>query len=275
MRIKHRKVLVEFIYLVTKDIVETLERKFGYRLGSGLKEEIKSWEGEFLSSFWPFIPEVMEKAELDASSVSKQLTGKVRETGCPVVSLDRVYVLDADQYLEVTRITDPETGEVRIAERPGTKPLQEQISDLKRYQRIVLADVGAFEGTTLLEICGAIEKEGIAIEGSYLGVSNYEANRKINNQRKLTTLNLFDLDEWIELRDFFGIDGRQAGMQDGVRLFIPYCENLAKWASIPKESEQEVADLCKRFNRRLMSALERDGCDLAKIGKAVKYSGGK
>ena len=260
---------------MTKDTVETLERKIGYQLSSKSKKKIKELEDRFLSSFWPYIIKAIDKVAIDASSVSKQLESLVCRNKYPVISLDRVYLTNADVYLEVTRITNPKTGEVRIAERPGSKPLQKQINNLKKYKRIVLADAGAFEGRTLLEICGALEGEYIKIQEIYLGFSSNETNRKINKSRKLTTLNLFDLYEWIELRDFFGIDGRNVGILYGTRQFIPYWENLSKWASIPKESEHDVTELCKEYNKILLEALKKERCDIRKIGQIVRYEGGK
>jgi len=212
---------------------------------------------------------------IDANAVSMELETKTRRNGYPVISLDRVYLTNADGYLEVTRITNPKTGEVKVSERPGNRPLSEQINGLRKYDKIVLADVGAFEGGTLLEISEMLEKSGLKIEEIYLGFSSNEANRKINKSRKLTALNLFDFYEWIEIRDFFGIDGRNVGMDSGTRLYIPYWENLPKWASIPREKEQEVAELCRYYNGTLLDLLKQRGYDVRKIGKTIIYEGGK
>ncbi|HIH14819.1 MAG: hypothetical protein QT08_C0009G0066 [archaeon GW2011_AR17] len=266
---------VVFTYLVTKDIVETLERKLGYSLDREIKEEVRDLENRFLYDFWQYIPENLDKVAVNANPVSAQLETMVRRNGFPVISLDRVYLTNADEYLEVTRITDPKTGEVKVSERPGNRPLDEQISSLRKYEKIVLADVGAFEGGTLLEISEMLENSGLDIEEIYLGFSSNKANRRINNNRKLTALNLFDFYEWIEMRDFFGIDGRNVGMDSDTRLYIPYWENLPKWASISKEKEREVAELCKDYNGILLGLLKQEEYDVRKIGRMIKYEGGK
>ena len=265
--------LVVFTYLITKDIVETLERKIGYELDTELIEQINILEDEFLFDFFKFIPNNIKKTVVDASCISSQLESLVDRTNYPVISLDRVYLINADEYLEVTRLTNPKTGEVKITERPNTKPLQKQINNLRKYGNIVLVDVGAFEGETLLEICRLLEKDGINIKEIYLGVSSNEANEKINKRIKLTVLNLFDFYEWIELRDLFGIDGRNVGMENEAKLFIPYWENLSKWASISKENEPYIRELCKKYNRELVGRLWQEGYDLKKIGKPIKYGG--
>src|SRR3989339_316005 len=120
-----------------------------------------------------------------------------------------------------------------------------------------------------------LENSGLDIEEIYLGFSSNKANRRINNNRKLTALNLFDFYEWIEMRDFFGIDGRNVGMDSDTRLYIPYWENLPKWASISKEKEREVAELCKDYNGILLGLLKQEEYDVRKIGRMIKYEGGK
>lgn len=267
--------MIDFTYLVTKDIAETLERKYSFRLESNIKEEIKQLEDNFLSDFWKYIPENLNKTTISTSEISSELENKARRNGYPIVSLDRIYFTNADKYLEVTRLTNPKTGEVKIAERPGNNSLEKQIEDLKKeYDKVVLADVGAFEGGTLLEVCNKLEKEGIEIEEIYLGISSNEANRKINNNRKLSALRLFDFYEWVEMRDFIGIDGRNVGLESDVRTFIPYWENLAAWASIPKENEQNVSKLCKKYNKNIVGLLWQGCYELNKIGKPVKFDKG-
>ncbi len=264
--------MIDFTYLVTKDTIETLERKYSFTLGSKIKGEIKQLEDNFLSDFWKYIPENLNKTTISTSEISSELENKARRNGYPIVSLDRIYFTNADKYLEVTRLTNPKTGEVKIAERPGNNLLEKQIEDLKKeYDKVVLADVGAFEGCTLLEICNKLEKKGIEIEEICLGISSNEANNKINNNRKLSTLRLFAFYEWVEMRDFLGIDGRNVGLENGVRTFIPYWENLAKWASIPKENEQNVSELCKDYNKNIIGLLWQEGYDLKKIGKPVRF----
>lgn len=272
-RIKRRSALVDFTYVVTKDVAETLERKIGYKLTNSTKKEIKSLEDRFLFDFWQYVPENIDKTAIDVSCVSKRLESMTGRNGYPVVSLDRVYLTNADKYLEVTRMTNPKTGEIIIAERPGSKPLKEQIECLKKYEKIVLADAGAFEGGTLIEICDMLESQEIEIEEIYLGFSSNEANKRINNRRKLTALNLFDFYEWVELRDLVGIDGRNVGMSNGIREYMPYSEALPKWASIPKENGFRAALVCDLYYDVLLDLLRKDGCDIQKLGKRVQYKG--
>ena len=265
--------LTVFTYLITKDIIESLERKFEYQLDSITKRKIREFEDLFLEEFWQVIPNKIEKKAVNISSVVQDLEYISRKSGYPVVSLDKIYSPNADSFLEVTRITDPISDQIKIAARPGKPTLEQQIKTLKNeYQKIVLTDVGAFEGQTLLEICFLLEQEEIQIEEICLGFSSNEANSRINNSRSLTALNIFNFYEWIEFRDFFGIDGRNVGTDNGSRVFIPYVENLSKWASIPKNTEQMGIDICLEYNLRLTTLLVNQGYDLEKIGKPIQYN---
>lgn len=267
--------MIVFTYLVTKDLVETLERKIGYKLKEDSKTKIKILEDEFITEFWPFIPNNLSKLAISALEVSERLNSITKESKYPIISLDKVYITSADEYLEVTRITDPITGKIKIAGRSGNKSLEEQINKLRNYNKMVLADVGAFEGDTLLDITKRLEMMGVNIEKIYLGFSDNRAYKKINSSKKLYCLYRFDFYEWIELRDLFGIDGRNVESCDGIKRFIPYWENLVGWASISKENELNVAILCKYYNNKLLEILQEGLVDINRIGLIVKYRGDK
>lgn len=256
----------------------TLERKIGIPLTDGLKRNIFCLEDCFLSEFWRYVPLEVNRICIDALLASWELESVCEMSKLPVISLDRVYISEADAYLEVTRLTDPNTGAVTIAPRPGAPALDEQMDPLRRYKRICLVDVGAFEGSTLIEVCKALEDRDISIEDIFLGFSSIGANAAINNDRKMTPLYLFEFYEWIELRDLFAIDGRKVAdgaVGESINRFIPYRENLGKWASIPESFVLEVRELCLRYERALVDLLRENCCDIAKIGNKVGYFGGK
>lgn len=263
-------------YLITKDIVETLERKFGYPLTSELRAELRTLERKFLRVFFNLLPNEINNVSLDASFVSDQITEYVRARNVPVVSLDRVYLPDANDYLEVTRVTNRESGEVRIAERSGKLKLEEQLERLgAQYGRICLVDVGAFEGKTILDLCEMLNTAGVSVEEICLGISGKEAKEKIEQRFRLKTFSTFNFYEWIELRDLFGIDGRNVGFENGKRLIMPYWENICKWASVPEEKRRFAENLCRKFNREIIGRLWQEGYDLTKLGVPVRYLGVK
>lgn len=262
-------------YLITRDIAETLERKFGYALCGDARSGIARIEDGFLSDFWPQIPDNMNRAEIEASDASLRMDSLLSLSELPVISLDRVYATKADGYLEVTRITDPITGKMSLSERPGKMPLENQMELIGSYGRVVAADAGAFEGSTILEVCEMIEDRGASVEGIYLGISSPKVNSILNKNRRVVSLYTFeDLAEWIEMRDFLGIDGRNVGYCDGKRIYIPYWENLSEWASIPGESLDVVKEVCMDYNANLMGLLEGMGYSTESIGRPIRLGEG-
>jgi len=264
--------LVVFTYLITRDIVETLERKLGYNLDTCSQEKIRLLEDNFLSEFWQYIPLEIVKKEVRAKNISEELSSIVARSDLPVVSLDRIYFPIANKYLEATRITNPNTGEVVIGERCGALSLDWQLEQLRIYRSIVLADVGSFEGTTLLKICSLLEQKGLDIEEIVLGFVGKVAQEKLGSKYKLSSVYNFEFYEWIELRDFFGIDGRR---KFGSNELMPYWNNLPSWASISVSDEQSVVCLCKAYNVQLMDILVKGGYDLQKIVGRINYNGGE
>jgi hypothetical protein len=228
-------------------------------------------EDEFLEKFWSFIPNSVEKRTETAEEISRKILQAVPRD-LPLISLDRVYLPYAENYLEVTRRTNPQTGEVTIAERFGSCPIEEQIKRIKQYPRVNIADVGAFEGDTILSICQKLAEKDIAVERVYLGFSDNRAKKKIGE--KAVILEAFDFYEWIELRDLFGIDGRLVGTLNGKRAYMPYWENLPKWASIQQEYELECAKLCKKYYRKVINLLKSNNLDINNIGIPIRYQGG-
>jgi hypothetical protein len=255
---------------VTKDLVPTLERKIGYILTTRVKDAIRELENEFLSQFQPYAPQDFSFVTIDAEAMSESLSSAVASSPYPVISLDRVYIPKAAAFLDVTRRTDPATGAVCIGERAGAAPLPEQFGMLREYSEIALADVGAFEGTTLTDICSSLERRGVMVKQVILGVAGDEALNRLNGVRPVRAMQRFRFYEWIELRDLFGIDGR--AVPGTGKRFMPYCENLQQWASISAENEPMVRELCTGYNGKLLRTLE--GYDLGMIGESMQYRGG-
>ena len=270
-------------YLITKDLLETLERKYGYNINDDMQKQLSSLQEEFVQKFWEAakLPNRIERYELDASELSAELENVIRDNcKTPLISLDRVYIQNGssfqmvNDFLDVTRRTDPITGAVTLEERPGSRPLIEQIVYLRNHHsEVSLADVGSFTGDTLLKIIKWLENEGISVKQVYLSVAGkgVEAKLKDTNVEVITVYGA-NFYEWIELRDLLGIDGRAVGLSsDGDRLYIPYWENLTEWASIPEESVEPVKEICQSSYKAIMQLLRDNGYDVSKIGRIMEY----
>ncbi len=263
-------------YLISKDIAETLERKLDFSLDQKIKTEIKILEDEFLTKFWPYIPQDINQVSVNCQDISTTLEYLTKRNNLPVISLDRVYITNANAYLEVTRQTNPKTGIITLAPRPNTPPLECQISKIaSQYEKIILADVGAFGGDTILEIVSKLSQEKIVIKEIYLGFSTQEATNKIKQITPCTPIQTYNFYEWIELRDLFGIDGRQVESKTKEKTYIPYWENLGNWASIPQKNIEPVSQLCKQYYHLLVQKLINNGFNASTIGTQVPYNGEK
>jgi hypothetical protein len=258
-------------YLITNDLAPTLERKIGIFLDSDVRSRVISLGDEFIDAYWNLFRGDFLKTKANALETSIRIMRRCSQIGDPVVSLDRVYAPGADAYIEVTRITNSVTGKVTIGPRPGFASLEEQVGQIES-SGITLVDVGAFLGTTLLEVCNILEDQRIEVNQIVIGYSSFNAIEKLRQAYTTEALELYDFFGWGELRDLVGIDGRRVPGKSG---FIPYWENLEMWTPVEQSRLQEARELCLSFNGRLLGYLEGSGCDITKIGTTLCYEGEK
>jgi len=273
--LRYKKVLIVFIpktYLITKDLVRTLEVKVGYTLKDAVKEAIVSLEDEFVYEFSMFIPSNVRLEVLTVVQIRESINRMLN--GGSILSLDRIYFEEADFYLDITRQTDSISGKISIDSRFGSSPLEQQIGNINGEKPVTLVDVGVFDGDTLLKTYSLLERFGVDIERVVLGVASEKGFKKVNSLRTVGVGRIFDFYEWIELRDLFGIDGRSVASRSK-RKFIPYWENLSDWASIQEKDCKEARNFCMEFNKRLKNILRQNGYDISQIGECVTYRGKK
>lgn len=227
-------------------------------------------EEEFLEKYWRLIPNNIDTVEIRIPDLKRKILEL--NPSRPLVSLDRIYMAEADAYVNLTRETNPSNGLVKLAPRNGTPPLKDQVKQLKNYNQWNIFDIGVFDGDTILSVCDLIESEGIEIGEIYLGVASTKGYQKLTEKRKLKVVNIFDFFEWVELRDLFGIDGRSV-YSEKERSFIPYWENLPGWASIDGDNEVLGRELCLKTNRKLKQILREDNLNLKNLGTIVNYGG--
>lgn len=262
-------------YLITKDLVPTLVRRLHLALTPCAGKRIHALEEEFLKNFWGFIEPHPNHVVMSSRDLGIATEEFLLQEDLPVVSLDEVYFRrGVDHYISTTRLTDPHnlTADPVLGPRPGHLPIQAQLDYLRSElgnESVVLVDVGAFSGDSLIDLTAMFRKSNIPVEKIILSLAGYEGIQRIEQDIPLEVLNPFNFGEWIELRDFFGIDGRKidASNLDGYkneRLFIPYMEgHLGKWASIPEENWEKFRDYCRHYSSKLRDILNDDGTNLS------------
>lgn len=276
-------------YLITMDGVEVLVRKFGITEVNdtpGLRDSIIEVQENLAKAMTNLIPRDYKLEIVYASNLSKEMDAAVSrirkiDGSALVVSLDNVYGSNADFHLEVTRETNPMDDSYRIASRFGAPAIDVQLTMLKqmldsvrRYDSVILTDVGSFEGKTLDFIIVELEKLGITVSGIVLGASSEMLANKLKNRYDSgsAVVDVLSTDqsekyEWLEMRDLLLIDGRKvpdAFTEDGIRRYIPYTENLRDYASIPEDKIEECKALCRNSYNQVTGLLRNAGVDVKK-----------
>lgn len=261
---------------MTRDLVETIERKLQIPLAPYQRRELRRMENEFLKFFFGYFEGIARTRSILATDICAKIETMIENQPYPVVSLDRIYAPVTDYAIEATRVTDPIGMKSTIGPRQGCLPIEQQIAMLKTNGPVSVADCGAFEGGTIEMICEMIERRRIRVDRVYLGVCGKRAKDRLSPRWKIESAYRIDLYEWIELRDAFLIDGRATYAPGREREFIPYSDNLQGWASVPEKKGKEAALLCETYNRKLIDLLsETNPIDqiLARIGQKIRLRG--
>lgn len=188
----------------------------------------------------------------------------VRTGGLPTISLDRVYYRSR-LTLDLTRIVDIHGQDAQIGPRPGCAPLAAQVEAiaLHNHKTMALIDDVIFTGACIEEICGQLEKIGIAVPVVYAGiVVGNGARRIIQGGRTTRCVRWYNdvVDEVCE-RDFYPgvpLSGRTVSGEanTGMPYLLPF-GNMGKWASIPEESQERLSRLCLQLTGELFMEIER------------------
>ncbi len=293
---------MEHNYVLTMDIPETLARKYGVWQAlenRWLNEALDNLQERFIVRFQreildcaPLIVRVTNVMAVQISDAVDKMKAKVGNQ--LVVGLDKIYDPRADFYLEITRETNPlKPNESVVTNRFGALPIDAQFSALRRAVilrsaenekagiedgGVIITDVGGFEGSTLKMLNLELSKRGIPISGVILGImpeGNVDKVKELFGDR-VQILNPTRMYEWVELRDFFLIDGRKAPdiySEDGIRRYIPYTENLRGWASIRNERVDACVAMCKENYSATTELLRQIGVDVKRtIGEFVSIN---
>jgi len=266
-------------YLVSKGLVPLLVNRYGLQLSNELKERIRELEDEFAQTLGGILQcksifgeHPLSYRVLDDESIINSVRELLEREKRPKISFDDVYFQDlAEDFYSITRLTNPdEFSDKRVGPRPGFPELQtqrERLANRFRSNGVVFLDIGIFEGETLMDEVDKFREIGVNVERVVLAIGNTEYVERMRKKVPVDVANIYDFGEWIEIRDFFGFDGRKP-IRDNITgysneiLIIPYKENLGTWASIPKGLETEVKKLCEQSNRDLINELRREGIDV-------------
>lgn len=258
-------------YLITRDLVPTLKNRLNIEINKEISAKVKRLEEEFIEKMWSFVNEDDTHNILDTDEISNDVLSMLKNEERPVICFDDVHFSDiADEYFSITRLTDPANPKNYIfGPRPGHLSFPEQLSKIKREigkKDIAILDVGAFKGTSIIEPLYDFKSKGLNPSAIYLGLAGRSAiDHLASHGLRPHVAHSYDFDDWIELRDLFGIDGRKVDQSKidftgiecyrGERLYMPYRENPEDWASIVPGKHNEFVGLCDEYFSRLQEIL--------------------
>ncbi len=265
-------------YVITKDLVPTLQNRLGIPMPISLAESINRLENEFLEGFWGFVNVEAQHEVLDSAELVEVVRGKLENEKRPIICFDDVYFpWIREGRFSITRLTNPlDSSKYVFGPRPGFPSLDEQIANLRGLYgdgEVAILDIGAFSADSLIEPLFDFQKAGLKPVTIYLGLAGINAAEKLKKHGlSVSVAHSYQFDDWIELRDFFGIDGRKVdqtkvdfnGIENmaGKNLFIPYRENPGEWASIVGDKQEDFRRFCDKYSEQLMSLVRDSGTNI-------------
>jgi len=271
-------------YLLTLGLPELFLNRYNLDLSDEIERNIQYVEKDFAEKLGNLLEKEFDYHILTSTEIEKRMKNLVAQSsGVPLINLDDVYFqnLECDR-LSVTRLIENlvNFNEKFLGARKGEPPLESQIEKLSRKysnKEVGLVDVGTFEGETLLDpkegIIPNLIRYHIKPRKIFLSIVNKSALKKLNQNgiEVIVNENIHDFSggDWLESRDLLGFDGRKincekVGLNGRYHAFVRYIENsktLKEGASIT-QNVNEVLELCKNYNRKIMSLLQDNGIDV-------------
>jgi hypothetical protein len=261
-RIKVKYIVSEDVDLLAGRELERLgsKRKIAPVFFKGLRGRLKEkLEGIFGKEKVKFIP-----AEEIRDGMKNLIKEATKKEGQPVF-LDRVYFPEAELHLDITRSVNESLQEEEETERFFCLPIEIQIKNLSDETReIILVDDVIFSGKGAVKVINLCREQGIEVKAFIAGISINEGKERVEKEGVLTQ-SVFHLEKVIDEiceRDFFAgmpMSGRNVLHQErntGAPYFLPF-GNPHKWASIPKEVEEDFSRFCLEQSAEIWEEIGR------------------
>lgn len=187
------------VFVVTDDLMEYLVRSAPSMTGP-VRAGVRQAAEELAAGLAAYVPSRVTYAALKVVNVRQQVDSQL--PSWPVVTLDETYVSRPDYHVPMTAATV--VGRRILAGRNQIDPA-DAISRI-RERSVCVVDSGAKSGWTILEFTRLLSTYGIKVEHVVLGLASPRAIARIREQCPVTAMNLFDIHEWVELRDLYCCD---------------------------------------------------------------------
>lgn len=267
-------------YLVSKGIVKLLRNRYGLELSDKVENRIDFLENEFTEMLGYELQNEFNYEVISANEIEQDMKDMLKQRDEPIITLDDVYFKDNkfDGEISITRLVqDVNNFDVkRIGPRKGSPELVDQVRDLiDKYkgQNVGLADIGIFEGETILSDEGIIKTlydQGITVNKIYAPIINEPAKQKFKDRGiELITNKSYNFEggDWLEVRDLLGLDGRKIDTNgfttnNNTYLFARYIQDpmtLKKGANIQDGvSATIILDMCNMYQKKIFREIRKD-----------------
>ncbi len=169
--------------------------------------------------------------------------------------------------IEMNRIVDVNGDIIGFGPRPGNPLLKKQIASIAEFARgksVVLAEDGAFSGSTVDYLVKKLQVHGVEVSAVVVGIcfpTAVENLSKSFNGRLMVIRKTEKPYEWMPDHDFlpfvpncgrvfgslYGDEGVPCYIHDGTSFSFPYIlpfGDPTKWASIPREHAVSFSQFC-------------------------------
>lgn len=248
-------------YVVSEDIrllLQNWAEQRGFNLPTS--EFFTDFRGEFKS----YLEQIFDGFELVPEiELLEGITERVRASGLPAVSFDRVY-FRSQPSLDITRLVEENGQDKGLGRRAGTTNLLRQFRSLKEQgiREVVLVDDVIFTGGLIKRAGKLLEKMGIRVPKVCAGIGIAEGIEQLNGfGQEVSCVREYEevVDEICE-RDFYpGVPMGGRSLEGNENVGVPYIlpfGNLGKWASIPGEWQGPFSRFCLIQTIKLFEAIE-------------------
>lgn len=182
--------------------------------------------------------------------------------------------------LEINRLVDFDGQILGIGPRPGCPTISEQIRGIKTLvadRPVIIVEDGSFSGRTLAYVLKLFKESGVQVAALVLGFMFPQALASLRRSYEGEMIVIRELNnviDWMPDHDFFPFSpncGRVVGVSvhglnypffnyDGASYGVPYIlpfSPMHDWASIPKDSCNEISLYCMHKTLELFDLLEK------------------
>jgi hypothetical protein len=247
-------------FLVTDDVVETLENRLDYDLTPQERAEINKLASKYFKEEMPeVVPEGMDYTFVDAADCI-QWAEKEMDPEVSVVSIDNAYFPKDSETFNViefglTRETDPATGKEVLATRDPYMDYERRLKQIAAgNDSVQVFDVGALTGETLQQVTEDLENYGVEVIQTVIPIVS---QRALETDFDPVFMSFYEFGKWLEGRDVAAIDGRKVPAEQRrvqPRTFIPYYQDPQEIATIGNENPenaQKFEEISRQFNEEV------------------------